>query len=494
MADITFSGLASGVNTSDIVTKLMAVERAPVENLSKDKEAEANRLKAYGQLNTMLSGLKDAASAMNLTSNVRTTKASLSSEGTFTATSNSASSGSYTIAVTQLAQVQKSISLGYASNSTSIFGTGTVTVNGKSITVDSNNNSLQGLMSAINSVADTTGVSASIINDGSATNPYHLVLTGKDASTSFDVTSNLKDSGGIAIPFGTTIPNNITKAQTAQQANVIIDGVTVVSNSNTITTAISGVTLNLKAVSSISSPGPPIEYATTKLDITADTSTLKDKISTFVSSYNKIMDWISAGYAKDIPAIETSTTTTDTTAKTTTTTTPTDAQYSHILRGDATVNTIKRGLQSILTNVVNTSGSLHILNNIGISTNVDGTLNLNSSTLDSALNTNFDGVTKLLAGENSTDGVMKKFNSYLLTVTSATQGMYAEKRNRYTSKVNDIDNQITQKSAQLDKTQATLKARFNAMEQLVSTMNSQSTFLTQWVNSFSSTTSSKSSS
>jgi flagellar hook-associated protein 2 len=487
MADITFSGLASGVNTDDIVTKLMAAERIPVNNLSKDKEAEANRLKAYGQLNTLLSDLKTSASAISLTSQVRTTKATLSSESAFTATSNNAFTGSYSIAVSQLAQVQKNISSGYASNTTSIFGTGTVTVNGKAITINSTNNSLQGLMSAINAVTDTTGVSASIINDGSSSTPYRLVLTGKDASTSFTVTSDLKDDLGVAIPLTTTT------VQTAQQANLTIDGINVISNSNTITSAISGVTLNLNATSAISDPGPPIQYTTTKMDIAADTSALKDNISTFVSNYNKVMNWISAGYADDIPAIATTTSTTSTTTTTTTTDTPTDAQYSQILRGDTTINSIKRGLQSILADAVNTTGgSLHILSEIGISTNKDGTLNLNNSKLDTALQNNFDGIGKLLAGDDSVDGAMKKFNAYLLKITSAATGMYAEKRDRYTSKVNNLDNQISQKTALLDKTEATMKARFMAMETLVSSLNSQSSFLTQWINTLSTSSSNKS--
>ncbi len=480
MADITFSGLASGVNTDDIVTKLMAVERQPLDNLNAQKDSETNRLKAFGGLNTLLSGLKDSVAAMNLTSQVRTTKATVSSETALTATSDGASPGSYSIVVKKLAQVQKNISDGYASNTDSVFGTGTITLGGQAISVDSSNNSLQGLSSAINAVSDTTGVSASIINDGSATNPYRLILTGKDASTNFTVSSSL--TGG-------TASFNTSSGQLAQQAEMTIDGHTVVSNSNTVTGVISGVTLNLNAISPVPDPTNPTQYTPTKLDISADTSSLKDKVTTFVSSYNKIMNWIVAGYAKDIPAIaSTSTTTSTSTSTTATPTDPTDAQLSQILRGDATVNTIKSGLQNILTNAVNTSGSLHVLSQIGIKTNEDGTLNLNSSTLDTALSTNFDGMTKLLAGENTTDGVMKKFNAYLVNVTSVTDGMYAEKRTRYESKVNSLDNQITQKTALLDKTQATMKARFTAMELLVSNLNSQSSFLTQWASSFSSTT------
>lgn len=470
MAEITFSGLASGLATDDIVTKLMAVERRPLDRLESDKEYETNRLKAYGQLNTRLNDLRDAVGAMNLTSEVRTTKANLSSESAFTATSSSGVPGSYDIAVTQLAKVQKNVSSGYSSSSSSLFGTGTITVNGKQISVNSSNNSLQGFMSAINAVTGDTGVSASIINDGSGgSTAYRLVLTGKDASTAFTVTSNLVDGLGAPIPFTTT------KTQDAQQAKITVDGIDVVSNSNTITGVIAGVTLNLNATSPIAAAGPPVVYTTTKMDIVADTSALKEKITTFISSYNKIMEWIAEGYQDKI---ETDTATDETTNETDTE----EDILSDYLRGDTTVNSIKRGLQGILTDSVNGSGTLQILSDIGVKTNKDGTLTVNNSKLDTALAENFDGMTKLLAGEDGVTGVMEKFNTYLLDVTSATQGMYAEKRDRYESRVDRLDNQIEQKTAMLDKIEASMKARFSAMELLVSNLNSQSSYLTQLSN------------
>lgn len=471
MAEITFSGLASGLATDDIVTKLMAVERRPLDRLESEKEYEANRLKAYGQLNTRLNDLREAAGAMNLSSEVRTTKANLSSESAFTATSNSAVPGSYEIAVTQLAKVQKNVSSGYSSSTANLFGTGTITVNGKQVDITTSNNTLQGFMTAINAVSGETGVSASIINDGSGgSTAFRLVLTGKDASTAFTVTSDLVDGLGAPITFDTTTTQN------AQQAKITVDGIEVVSNSNTITGVIAGVTLNLNATSPVSDPGPPVVYTTTKMEIVADTSALKEKISTFVSSYNKIMEWIASGYEEQVA---TDTTTTDST------TTETDTEedlLSDYLRGDATVNSIKRGLQAILTDTVNGSGSLQILSEIGIKTNKDGTLTINNSKLDTALEENFEGMTKLLAGEDGIDGVMEKFNTYLLDVTSTTQGMYADKRDRYENRVDRLDSQIEQKTAMLDKIEATMKARFSAMELLVSSLNSQSSYLTQLSN------------
>ena len=150
MSDITFSGLASGLATDDIVTKLMAVERAPVERLETEKTDESKRLKAYGELNTKLKDLQTAVADMSLTSSVRTTKVELSSSSVFSATTNCAATGSYNISVSQLAQVKKSVTDGLASKSESLLGTGSISVNGTSIAVTASNNSLQGIMSSIN--------------------------------------------------------------------------------------------------------------------------------------------------------------------------------------------------------------------------------------------------------------------------------------------------------------------------------------------------------
>ncbi len=483
MAGITFGGLATGLPTDEIVTKLMALQRRPLDRLTSEKENEATRLKAYAQLNTRLDDLKKAVDAMNITSEVRTTKVSLSSESAFTATSSNASTGSYNIAVAQLAQVQKDVSIGYSSKTAATFGTGTLTVNGKAITVDATNNSLQGLQTAINAQSATTGVSATIINDGNGANPYHLVLTGKDASTSFLVGSAL--TGGLGVELANQY------SQSAQQAVTFIDGLKVISNSNTITDVISGVTLNLSAASAKSYDGtpevgidpwdwadPPI-YVTATMDVAADPSALKEKISTFVSSYNKVMEWINQGYETKAA---TDTTTTD---ATTSDTAKEEDILSDYLRGDSTVNSIKRGLQRILTDAVKGSGSLHILSDIGITTNKDGTLTLNSSKLDTALAGGLDGMVTLLAGEDTVDGVMKKFNSYLVDLTSGTKGMYAEKKDRYKTKVERLDTQIAQKETLMEKIENTMRARFNAMELLISNLNSQSNYITQLTNMWS---------
>ncbi len=491
MAEIMFGGLATGLPTDDIVTKLMALQRRPLDRLTSEKTNEATRLKAYSQLNTRLDDLRKAADAMNITSEVRTTKVNLGSESNFKATSANAGTGSYAVSVAQLARVQKDVSIGYASKTTTTLKTGSLVIKDKAgptgiaiktITIDATNNSLQGIQAAINAESATTGISATIIgNDASS---YHLVLTGKDASTSFSIDTT-------ALTGGTGAALSITNSQTAQQAVTIIDGVPIVSNSNTVTDAISGVTLNLTAANVQTFAGSqlpsetgidswfwatPPKYATTTMDVVADSGALKEKISTFVSSYNKVMDWINEGY-------QTKAATDTTTDSTTTDTSKKEDILSDYLRGDSTVSSVKRGLQALLTDSVKGTGALHILSDIGITTNKDGTLTLNSSKLDSAIEGGVENMVTLLAGEGSVDGAMKKFNSYLVKLTSTASGMYADKKDRYKTRIERLDAQITQKETMMEKIEKTMRARFNAMELLVSNLNAQSSFLTQQMDS-----------
>ena len=464
MAEISFGGLATGLPTEDLVKSLMAVERRTIDRLEADKEYESQRLKGYGQFNTRLDDLRASVGNLNVTSDVRTTSTRLSSEDFISASSSGGGVGSYDIAVAQLAQVQKTVADGLNSETESILGTGHFAINDVAIEVNSTNNSLQGLMASINALTGETGVTASIINDGGTSENYHLVLTGKDAATSFSVGYSFKDDAGEDIAF------SAAHVRSAQQALAYIDGIPVVSNTNTISGAIAGVTINLDKVSDIITPaagGAPPVYATTTLNVEADTDSLKEKLSTFVSSYNEIMDWIVTGYQ---PIADTDATDGDSAE---------EESLSDYLRGDASINSIKRSLQGILSDSVGSSGSLQILSEIGISTQSDGTLLLNNGKLDTALETKFNDVVKLLAGEDAVDGVMKKFNSFLVDATSTTDGMYAEKRNRYEGAVKRLDTQITQKEPMMDKIEARIRAQFNAMELLVSNMNATSDYLTQ---------------
>jgi flagellar hook-associated protein 2 len=122
---------------------------------------------------------------------------------------------------------------------------------------------------------------------------------------------------------------------------------------------------------------------------------------------------------------------------------------------------------------------MKLLSELGITTQLNGTLAQDNTKMDAALADNFEGVVKLLAGEDSTDGVMKKLNSYMLTVTSGTIGLYASKKASYDLNAKRIDTQILNMEPRMVKKEAMLRAQYTAMEGLVSGLNAQGSFLTQ---------------
>lgn len=457
MADITFSGLATGMDTDSIVKQMMEIERRPIDRLEKQKESEAARLMAFKQFDERLNSLREAVGSMNLTSEVRESSIDLSSSAPFTATSTGAGSGSYDVAVKQLAQVQKSVADGVSSDTESVLGTGSITLGSTTINIDESNNSLIGLQEAINAVAGETGVKASIMNDGSGSDSaYHLVLTGQDANTSFNTSVDLADGETFAF----------TQTRSAQQAMVEIDGIEVFSDSNTLSGVIPGIDLHLNSTSDEISAGV---YETSLMNVEPDTTALKEKVQNFVDSYNGVMDWISAGY-DEFGASR-----------------PSEAEVesgeddilSDLVRGDSAINSAKRQLQNLLSTQIDTSGDFSVLSQLGISTQRDGSISLDEAKLDHAVTNNFDDVVSLLAGEGSEPGVMKHLNSALLDITGVSSGIYADKKDSYESSLKSINSQIDRMEMLASKREQTMRAQFNSLELLVSEMNAQSDYITQ---------------
>lgn len=473
MSDITFGGLSSGLPTDEILESLMSVERIPLENLEAAQEEEAQKLAGYKEYDDLLEELRSTVASMNDTSEVRSTEATVGDEDLISATSTGAVTGSYEIAVEQLAQVQKTVTNGVSSQTEALFGEGSLTIGDTEITIDDENNTLKGIMASINAQSEETGVTASIINDGSTEDNYHLVLTGKDASTSFDFTTTDLD-----INFDNTVEDGgASNISEAQQAIAYIDGVKIVSDNNTLKDNLSGVSIDLKTVSETEDDG---SLATTTLTIEPNTESLKENITDFVAAYNDIMEWIVSGYESEDTSVTTST---DEDGEEETT--YTDNTLSTLLRGDSSINTVKRGLQSLLSSAVDSSSTYNILGEIGIQTQQDGTLYINSTTLDNAIEDNFDEVVNLMAGSSTESGVMDNFNTYLIQQTSSTQGMYALKEDSYDITIASLDTQIERKESMLESVEARYSAQFVALETLISGMNTESSFLTSFFSSYS---------
>lgn len=450
---IQFGGLSTGLDTSSIIEQLMKLERQPITRLETDKTWLNDRLTAFTELDTRLKSFADSIKNLNYSDTLLKRSVKQSSEEYLSATvSREALPGtSYQVEVVSLAQVQKSVAAsGVSSKTSSSFGTGALnlTVAGTShaINITSANNSLEGIMKAIND--GDFGVKASIINDGTAS-PYRLILTGEDVGKAFSLntsglTGGTDSLGQFNVDDGL---GNITNApvQLATQAHIRVDGVDIYSDSNTVTEAIPGATLDLLQAK---------EGTKTSLNIAIDKDAIQSTIEAFATGYNEVVSFITSQSVIN-------------------------EEGGGVLGGDSGINAIKRHLQSMLTQPNENSGVFSSLSQLGFETQKDGTLEVNTKTLSAAINTNLDGVVSLLAGEEGVDGVATKYKNYLYEMTNSGTGMLKGRKESINNNLERIDNQITKMEARLEQRQKTWESQFSAMETLVSGLNSQSSYLTQ---------------
>ncbi len=437
MATVSSTGLVSGLNIEDIISKLMKVESRSLDMAKAEKTAYESKISSFGSLLNFISMLKSANSPLK-SSTVLGLKAGSSDTSVFTATAtSSASAGSYNIKVNQIAQAHAVYSGTYAAG-TNVVGTGTLSIQVGSaaavnVTIDSSNNTLNGIRDAVNLA--NAGVKASVINDGAG---YRLVIasntTGASNAVSVAVADddlNNTDASGLSALSYTTGAYNLTESQTAKDAILIVDSLTVTRSSNTISDLISGVTITLKKDSA---------GATHTLTLSKDTDDLKSKINSYVSSYNKLMSEIKAQkgtQAKKGP------------------------MYS-----ESTTDNLMNNLRQVT--ITDYSGST--LAAMGVTHDKYGVLSLDATRFDAAL-----------AGNES--GVIATLNSMASSFETAMTGymnvFIPTRKDGYSKTVTQIDKKMDNINNKLGITENSLRKKFAALEQSLSRMQNQSSYMNQ---------------
>jgi len=441
---ITFGGLATGMDTNALVKELIDLERGPIRRMENDKIWLNSRLEAYTEFDTKLEGFLSSVEDLDSDGGLGQKTATVASEEFFTATADNEAFAdtNYQIEVVELAHVQKSVSTGFIEKTVDQFGSGTIsiTIDGISsdVTIAAGEGSLEGIMSAIN--AADIDVSAALINDGTD-NPYRLLLSGGDAGKDFSIDVTGLSNGALLNPA--TDPISIT--QEATQAHIRVDNIDIYSNSNVLDEAIPGVTLNLLK------DGPGVKTA---MNVNIDEESIEEKIQSFVDGYNDVVAFVTSQSVIN-------------------------GSEGGILQGDSGLSSIKRHLQDMLTTEVDNSGSLSYLSELGFETQKNGSIKINSSVLSSAIQNNLEDIELLLVGEDGVTGIATQFKDYLESNTDTSDGLLAGRKQSIDSNVRRIDSRIEQAEMRLIKKEETLRNQFNAMEQLVSSMNSQGNFLSQ---------------
>jgi len=354
--------------------------------------------------------------------------------------------GQYSLAVQNLATSAILTSKPVASSSTAI-GTGALTIavggNSTTINISSSDNTLGGIVNAINTASNNPGVSASIIT---TTTGARLVLSGTTtgAANAITVTQSGGDGGLSALVYnpagGTT---NLTQSQAAQDANFTLNGFAATSGNNVVSGAISGVTIDLVGASAANT--------STTLSVTPDTTAASTSIGTFVTALNGVLSSIQSLTAYD-PS----------------------SQTAGPLQGNGTIEAFQNQLSQILDAVTSGAAGTNSLASIGIAANTQGTYDTNSDTLSNALSSNLTAVGNLLGGTN---GIASKID-VLIGGYTKPGGLLASINQGLQSGLKNVAAEQVQLNAQLATYSATLTAQYNAMDTAVASLKQTQAYLT----------------
>jgi len=461
---ITSTGIGSGLNINAIVSALTSAYGAAQTNALANQQSSLNaQVSAYGTFSSALSTLQATLGALENPSQLAAYSATVADKTIASATTDSSAvAGQYSLEVQNLATAASLTSQAFAGSSTAI-GTGTLTIAvgnaSTQINIDSSNNTLAAIASAINSAAGNPGVSASVITTSGGA---RLVLTGTrtGAANAITVTQSGGDGGLAALVYD---PSNndtaLTQTQAAQDANFTINGYAATSASNVVSGAISGVTLDLLGASAANTP--------TTISISPDTSAAQTSIGTFVTAVNGVLSAIQSLTGYD----------------------PT-TQTAGPLNGNATLEAFQNQLESILgTLAPGNAGGIHSLTDLGITADPSGVLASDSTTLGNALAGSLASVGTLLGGTN---GIATRLNT-LINQYTGPGGLLASINQGLQASLSNVSQQQTQLQAQLATYAATLTSQYNAMDTAIAQLKQMQTYLTAEFNPNQSSSSSSSS-
>jgi flagellar hook-associated protein 2 len=457
----------TGFDVSNTVSQIVA----NLQNIESPWKSQLNTLDTedtvISSLGSLLSNLNNDVSQFTNFEGVLAQKEGSSSNPdvlALTSASSAAVAGTHSIVVTALAATSSGYLDAITNASDTLAGSLTIQIGSgtaQTITVDSTDNTLPGLAAAINSAG--IGVTASVLTD---TNGSRLSLVSGTSGTGGELTVNsaITDTTNA----NTALAYNL--ATPSANASLTVDGVSISSASNTVSTVIPGVTFQLLATSPVTNG----TGQTVQVQIVNDTGTVTSALGQFVSDYNAVVSALNvqesntssgvpeplfgtptlsllqqqilgaisgsspSGYLDPIPAKNIADILTGSLSIASGTGAPTVFNLSSLSTADQNLNGLvsainKAGIgvsASIITNSSGSSlaltsetssaltvtssiadgattlgytagGNVNSLTQLGLTVNNDGTISINSATLNSELNSDYSGVVNFFQTANS---------------------------------------------------------------------------------------------
>ncbi len=430
---VSFSGLATGLDTSSLIDGLVRLERAPITRLANKTATIDARARKLGTLTTKLDALGAAAKGLDERAKAQPASAQTSDAAVVTArATGGAIPGTYGVVVDSLATSGKVRSDAVAARDAGgLFGSGTLEITvgaGAPITVGVDGaTTLDDVAAAIN--AASGGAQASVLFDGSR---YFLRVAGDATGAANALT--VVETG---VTLGLSSPGNVVTA--AADASFRVDGIPMTRATNTVVDAVPGTTLELGA--------PSLSPVT--VTVTRDSAALRERLQAFVDAYNGVGAFVSAevAYAG----------------------TP---KGPDSLSSDAALRSVQGRLRgAVVSPVAGLTGRYDTLASIGVKFRNDGSLELDATRVDAALASDPEAIARVLTGAS---GAMTRVGAVIDDYTDGADGIISGRTKAMETEKRRIRDQMDRLELRIDAYETRLRAQFTALERLSSAMQAQS--------------------
>lgn len=450
-----FTGVNSAQLVNDLVTAQLQPKQSEVRNKQNLNQARISALaSASSALETFSTALNEVLNGRQLSGNLVSTRGDLVAASFIPGQKPQGLPA--TVQVTQLASAQSMVSASsFASGAQVGEGSLTITTAAGSfnVTINSSNNSLTGLRDAINGT--NSGVTASIVTDNSGS---RLVMRGAEGSAnSFTVTGSGGSAALDAFAFPPVGGAGMNSVSSAADSIVRVNGIQLTNSSNQIDTAVPGVRINLLAAA----PG-------TNVVISGDqpTSSTKDIVNEFIKAYNDLRGALNSATAPGV-----------------------DGTSGGPLAGERAARDMMRAMASLTTKQLTDTGDFRSLADIGVKTNRDGTLSLDSARFDRALAADPEGIGRMLEPATPTagnPGLARAFEDVKKSLKDPN-GSLVGAQNRLNKIATDLTKLMEKVEEDSAKYREQLEQTFAAMDRQLTVLRSTQSYIEQqvsvWTNS-----------
>ncbi len=470
MATISSPGVGSGLDVNSIVTQLVAIERQPIVQLQSQASSLQTKLSAFGKLQSNLSALRDAASALTRPSTwTQTTGTSSDTAAVSVTTDANNLPGSYSIEVLSLARAQSNTSKTYTA-ATDLVGEGTIRIelgtwtnNGGTFTpktgataidvaVGPPAKSLAEVRDMINSA--NAGITATVLTDATGARlVFRSTATGAENGFKVLVTdtdgNNVDTSGLSALAYDSSVGVvTMGQALAAANASALINSVPVSSTSNTLSNIVDGMTLTLKKETT----------AAVEVSTAPDKEAIKKKVEAFVTAYNDLNKELLAHTRYDATS-----------------------KSGGTLQGDSAAVSLRAALRATVRGNSSASSMFTRLADIGFDVKQDGSITLDNSKLDNGV-ANLGELKKLFANSDTLVPANNGFATLFRQQADQAigiEGSIASRSEGLRERINRNEKRQAELEVRVAQTEARLRKQYSALDAQMGQLQSLSTYVTQ---------------